>query len=363
MNFRRMQIKIEGVVQGVGFRPFIYQLAERYSLNGRVRNTKKGVEIEVEGIQERLDGFLDNIRDKAPAAVRINHICTRNIPIKGESGFAITESVNTGVLIAVAPPDIAVCSDCLAEISDPDNRRYQYPFNSCNDCGPRFSIIKDLPYDRQRTTMDIFKMCPECKAEYNDSLNRRYHAQTNTCPECGLRLWLVDREGVNQEGVDQEGDYPLKLVRESIKEGKIIAVRGIGGFHLICDATNAKVIARLRKRKRRPDKPLALLMKDLDTVRKYCEVDELEEKILQGSKKPILLLDKRGTGLPENLAPGSRYYGVMLPYTPLHQLLFDEELKVLVATSGNISGCPIEYRNQSAFNNLREIADYFRSEE
>ena len=355
MNKERLLIRIEGVVQGVGFRPFIYRLAEESNLKGYVRNTSKGVEIEVEGDRNKVDKFPSIIKKKAPPLARINRISTQNISFKGDSAFNIKNSNNTSNTIAMIPPDISICNDCVNDITTPDNRRYQYPFTNCTNCGPRFSIIKNLPYDRSQTTMKSFEMCKKCKKEYNNSLNRRYHAQPNACPECGPHIWLLKNSG---DKYSTSG--PIKTTIRLLKQGKIIAVKGLGGFHLMCDAKNKKVVTKLRKRKKRPEKPLALMMDDISTVGRYCYISEKEEDILKGKRKPILLLDKkRKKELAGNIAPGSKYYGIMLPYTPLHYLLLNDNLKVIVATSGNISGNPIEFKNESAYKSLRNVADYF----
>lgn len=354
MSKIRLQIKIEGTVQGVGFRPFIYRLAKKYNLSGWVSNTTEGVEIEVEGEREMVSGFPQLIEEQAPPLAQINRIITKSIAIKGGNTFKIKKSNVTGNTIALIPPDVATCDNCLDDITDPGNRRFRYPFTNCTNCGPRFSIIKGLPYDRHHTTLKKFEMCEECETEYYNPLNRRYHAQPNACPECGPRVWLLDSRGNNFDTVD-----PVKTVTNLLKQGKIIAVKGLGGFHLTCNAEDERVVAELRKRKKRPDKPLALMMNRLTTVMEYCHVDKKEKDILQGHKKPILLLDKKSDRLPDIIAPGSKYYGVMLPYTPLHYLLFDDDLKVLVATSANISGSSIIYKNENALSGLKDIADFF----
>lgn len=349
-----MRINVEGIVQGVGFRPFIYRMALKENLSGWVRNTTEGVEIEAEGGLERLKHFCGLIKEEVPPLARIKKITSKNIPVKGDYNFDIKESKKTRDKIAMISPDVAICNDCIKDITDPDNRRYMYPFTNCTNCGPRFSLIKELPYDRPRTTMKDFNMCHVCEREYSDPLDRRYHAQPNACSECGPQIWLTDNRGNICSS-----DNQLNTAVELLRQGEIIAVKGLSGFHLMCDAENRQVISRLRRRKERPDKPLALMMDNLNTVSQYCHFDKQEKDILTGYRKPILLLDKKGEELPENVAPGSKYYGVMLPYTPLHYLIFNSELKALVATSANITGSPIEYKNRSGFNKLKKIADYF----
>ena len=350
------KIVVKGIVQGVGFRPFIYKNATKNNLKGFVNNTSKGVFVEVEGYEEDITSFIKEIREKPPVLSKITDIKIIDKEIEGYTDFKIIESVEEEEAITLLSPDIATCDDCLADISDVNNRRYRYPFTNCTNCGPRFSITKKVPYDRENTTMDVFQMCSECREEYNDPLNRRFHAQPNGCSKCGPRVYIC-----NKEGNEIISNDPIKDIAKEIKNGKIVAIKGIGGFHLACDAKNKEVINELRKRKKRPRKPLAVMMRDIETVKKYCDVNELEERILLGNKKPILLLDKkRNSLLPKELTNYQNgKLGVMLPYTPVHHILFSEDIDILVITSANISGEPMVYKNHEAIEKLKGIADFY----
>ena len=350
------KIVVKGIVQGVGFRPFIYKNATKNNLKGFVNNTSKGVFVEVEGYEEDITSFIKEIREKPPVLSKITDIKIIDKEIEGYTDFKIIESVEEKEAITLLSPDIATCDDCLADISDVNNRRYRYPFTNCTNCGPRFSITKKVPYDRENTTMDVFQMCSECREEYNDPLNRRFHAQPNGCSKCGPRVYIC-----NKEGNEIISNDPIKDIAKEIKNGKIVAIKGIGGFHLACDAKNKEVINELRKRKKRPRKPLAVMMRDIETVKKYCDVNELEERILLGNKKPILLLDKkRNSLLPKELTNYQNgKLGVMLPYTPVHHILFSEDIDILVMTSANISGEPMVYKNHEAIEKLKGIADFY----
>lgn len=350
------KIVVKGIVQGVGFRPFIYKNATKNNLKGFVNNTSKGVFVEVEGYEEDITSFIKEIREKPPVLSKITDIKIIDKEIEGYTDFKIIESVEEEEAITLLSPDIATCDDCLADISDVNNRRYRYPFTNCTNCGPRFSITKKVPYDRGNTTMDVFQMCSECREEYNDPLNRRFHAQPNGCSKCGPRVYIC-----NKEGNEIISNDPIKDIAKEIKNGKIVAIKGIGGFHLACDAKNKEVINELRKRKKRPRKPLAVMMRDIETVKKYCDVNELEERILLGNKKPILLLDKkRNSLLPKELTNYQNgKLGVMLPYTPVHHILFSEDIDILVMTSANISGEPMVYKNHEAIEKLKGIADFY----
>ena len=350
------KIVVKGIVQGVGFRPFIYKNATKNNLKGFVNNTSKGVFIEVEGYEKDITSFIEEIKHKPPVLSKVTDIKIIDREIEGYTDFKIIESVEEEEAITLLSPDIATCDDCLADISDVNNRRYRYPFTNCTNCGPRFSITKKVPYDRENTTMDVFQMCSECREEYNDPLNRRFHAQPNGCSKCGPRVFICDKEG--QEITSKD---PIKDIAKEIKNGKIVAIKGIGGFHLACDAKNKEVINELRKRKKRLRKPLAVMMRDIETVKKYCDVNELEERILLGNKKPILLLDKkRNSLLPKELTNYQNgKLGVMLPYTPVHHILFSEDIDILVMTSANISGEPMVYKNHEAIEKLKGIADFY----
>jgi hydrogenase maturation protein HypF len=350
-----VHISVRGVVQGVGFRPFIYQLATRHDLRGWVCNTSEDVRIEVEGETGDIKRFLHGLREQAPPLSRIENIAvTLGSPANYEK-FEIRHSVAEEGKYQLVSPDIATCPDCLREIFDPADRRYRYPFTNCTNCGPRFTIITDIPYDRPNTTMKVFKMCPECQREYDDPRDRRFHAQPNACPVCGPRLELTDAAG-NPVPCDDI----ISRTSELLKEGKIVAVKGLGGFLLAGDATSEKAVNRLRQRKKRRAKPLAIMLASLDEVRRHCEVNNEEVRLLTSSGSPIVLMKwKPGSTVSKAVAPGLNYLGVMLPYTPLHHLLLRETGLPLVMTSGNISEEPIAKDNDEALRRLGGIADYF----
>lgn len=352
----RKYIVVKGIVQGVGFRPFVYKIAVKNNLKGWVNNTSKGVFIDLEGSDDNIESFLYSLQHEAPPLAKINEVFIEEREIRNYSNFEIKYSIEDGEEpVVLIPPDVSICDKCLGEINNPNNKRYRYPFTNCTNCGPRFSIIEKLPYDRPVTTMKAFKMCSKCEEEYKNPLDRRFHAQPNACSECGPKLQLLDNEG-KEIKCDDEIQEAISM----IKKGKIIAIKGIGGFHLVCDGTNEKVINILRDRKKRPKKPLAVMMKDLNTVKEYCVVDDIEEKVLKSYKRPIILLDKiNDSKLPCELAPDNNTIGVMLPYTPLHYLLFEEDIKVLVMTSANVSGQPMIYENHEAVSKLKNIVDYF----
>lgn len=349
------EITIKGIVQGVGFRPFIYQKAIFYKLKGIVKNDFSGVYIYLEGRQEDLSNFLNELNSSPPPLSVVEEILVQRVKEKGYTSFTIEQSSANSNGLTLLSPDLAVCPDCLKEIDNAkDKQRFHYAFTNCTNCGPRFSIIKNLPYDRNQTTMQSFKMCPSCKTEYEDPLDRRFHAQPTCCKTCGPVLTLLNHQGTPIPSPD-----PLLTARHLLKEGYILAVKGIGGFHLICSGTLTQTIQTLRSRKNRKSKPLALMMKDLGTVLQYCCLNAKEEAILTGIRKPVLLLEKKGELLPYNIAFSAPKLGVMLPYSPLHYMLFDETLSVLVATSANISGVPMVYKNEDAVQKLNGIADYF----
>jgi len=350
----RVAIKIEGIVQGVGFRPFVYNLASKHNLSGYVLNDTKGVSIEVEGDKRSIGLFLKEIETNAPPLALIEKIKWKNLPLIGYRGFEIKSSQEEKEKFLPLSPDISICEDCLKELFNPKDRRYRYPFINCTNCGPRFTIIKDIPYDRKNTTMSKFKMCPECESEYHDPSNRRFHAQPNACWKCGPQVELLNKDGKKIVASD-----PIVLAAELIRKGKIVAIKGIGGYHLACDATNPSVIKQLRERKNRIDKPFALMMLDLKQVKRFCQVNPVEERLLSSSRRPIILLRRKNDSLPQEIAPGNRYLGVMLPYTPLHYLLLKEVKIPLIMTSGNISEEPIAYQDEDAFRRLRKIADFF----
>ncbi|MFN2114047.1 MAG: carbamoyltransferase HypF, partial [Anaerolineales bacterium] len=359
------RIHINGIVQGVGFRPFIYNLALHNQLTGWVRNTSSGVEIEVVGPEENLETFLSSIPNQAPPLSRIESIAHQQTKSEGYASFEILHSQVIEGAFQPISPDVSICDDCLKELFDPNDFRYRYPFINCTNCGPRFTIIKDIPYDRPKTTMAGFELCPTCQREYQDPTNRRFHAQPVACPACGPDIWLESA----QEGhkVLARGDQALVRIQDLMADGKIAAIKGLGGFHLACDAEDGKAVARLRERKSRPAKPLAVMMPDLDTVRKYCYLSQQQEKLLSSPQRPILLLERREKqALPSEIAPGQNKIGVMLPYTPLHYLLFADgqdfphsPYSVLVMTSANLRGNPILTANQQVREELSSIADYY----
>jgi hydrogenase maturation protein HypF len=355
-NTARMHLEIKGVVQGVGFRPFIYRLAYKYNLAGWVQNTSGNVAIEVQGLKANLDGFVASIKTEAPPVSRIQEISISTVPVNDEVVFRIIESKAEEGAYQPVSADIATCNQCLYEIFNPADRRYLYPFTNCTNCGPRFTIIKDIPYDRPLTTMQPFKMCQKCQLEYDDPLNRRFHAQPNACPVCGPKLQLTDNFGTAIACEDV-----FKKAAQLIAEGKIIAVKGLGGFQLACDATNYPVVQLLRERKKRPGKPFALMMGSIEDIRKHCLISDQEVELLCSAQAPIVLL-KRGNGNTEialNIAENNKYLGVMLPPTPLHHILMSYVSKPLVMTSGNLSEEPICKDNDEALTRLKGIADYF----
>jgi hydrogenase maturation protein HypF len=343
------------VVQGVGFRPFVYQLAHKHGLAGWVCNTSAGVDVDVEGPPQALARFVADLDAEAPPLARIESITATDHPPDGYQQFEIRHSVAQEGKYQLISPDIATCQDCRRELFDAQDRRYRYPFTNCTNCGPRFTIIEDIPYDRPLTTMRDFVMCRDCQAEYDDPLNRRFHAQPNACAVCGPRLSLTDEHGI-EIAVEDEISATLQLLRE----GKILAIKGLGGFHLACDATDEQAVRRLRHRKGRPAKPMALMMATMKEIKTHCLVSREEEKLLHSSQCPIVLLPwKDDSTVSRLVAPGNRYLGVMLPYTPLHHVLLREMARPLVMTSGNISEEPIAIKNDEALSRLQGIADYF----
>jgi len=355
-NTARMHLEVKGVVQGVGFRPFIYRLAYKYNLAGWVQNTSGNVAIEVQGLKANLDGFVASIKTEAPPVSRIQEISISTVPVNDEVVFRIIESKAEEGAYQPVSADIATCNQCLYEIFNPADRRYLYPFTNCTNCGPRFTIIKDIPYDRPLTTMQPFKMCQKCQLEYDDPLNRRFHAQPNACPVCGPKLQLTDNSGTAIACEDV-----LRKAAQLIAEGKIIAVKGLGGFQLACDATNNTVVSLLRERKKRPGKPFALMISSVEDIRKHCLISDKEADLLCSAQAPIVLLKRRNydTEIALNIAENNKYLGVMLPPTPLHHILMSYVSKPLVMTSGNLSEEPICKDNDEALTRLNGIADYF----
>ena len=418
----RARIVVRGTVQGVGFRPHVYRLAQAHQLGGWVVNTTEGVVVDVEGDDDELASFVAEVRSQAPPLAVVEEVELTYLPLAGQRTFAIRASQSQDGQFVPISPDVATCDDCRRELFDPADRRYRYPFINCTNCGPRFTIVEDIPYDRPRTTMRVFAMCPDCAREYHDPADRRFHAQPNACPRCGPRLWLVDREGRpvpaedvpppplerggseggasshagDQERTDNPSYRAIRWAAWLLAEGAIVAVRGVGGFHLACDATNPAAVATLRERKRRVDKPFAIMSPDLETVESYCLVGDAERQLLESPARPIVLLRRREepsppappslrrkgvssplprgeggrgirSGLPiaPEVAPANRNLGVMLPYSPLHHLLLDEFRRLrpapaaLVLTSGNVSEEPLAVGNAEALERLRDLADYF----
>jgi len=350
----RMRAEVQGIVQGVGFRPFVYQLAHRLHLAGFVQNTSFGVELEVQGLPDEVGAFFQALNQEAPPLAYISKVDTFPSASNGEKEFVIRTSSGLEARTALISPDVAVCQDCLAEMLDPSDRRYLYPFINCTNCGPRYTIIEDIPYDRHKTSMRVFSMCPRCEAEYHDPSNRRFHAQPNACPICGPRVSLLDAFG-RPIPVDD----PVAAARGILKKGRILAVKGLGGFHLAVDALNSEAVRLLRQRKKREEKPLAVMAPDLRAISQFALISATEEKILTSVQRPIVLLEaRRPSPLAPETAPDNKYIGVMLPYTPLHYLLLQDFL-ALVMTSGNLSDEPIAVDNQEALQRLDGIADNY----
>jgi hydrogenase maturation protein HypF len=350
----RKSIEITGIVQGIGYRPFVYNLALAHAIRGWVLNNEKGVLIEAEGETEALALFLEGLKKLAPPLARIETLKTEPLEPQGYACFEIRESKRASKSFTLISPDVATCDACLAELLSPSDFRHHYPFINCTLCGPRFTIIKDIPYDRRKTTMDPFTMCPICRKEYENPLDRRFHAQPNACPACGPSLRLVDRQGETLPG------DALYRTLDLLQQGSIVAVKGIGGFHLVCNAENDEAVSTLRSRKYREDKPFAVMCRDMDEVRAHCHARREEERLLCGPEKPIVILErKKDSSVAQGVAPFQTTLGVMLPYSPLHHLLLRGPLKCLVMTSGNVSDEPIAYKNEEASERLSQIADYF----
>ena len=353
---RREVLEVYGVVQGVGFRPFVYRLASEEGLAGFIGNDTGGVTIEIEGPAERVEAFRSRLRADAPPLSRIDSVTVREIPATGEAGFRINASESRGQVSTGIPADAATCADCLRELLDPRDRRYRYPFLNCTNCGPRFTITRRIPYDRPQTSMARFTMCAACQAEYDDPMNRRFHAQPNACPVCGPGVWLVA-----PDGREIPSAYPVTGTIDRLMAGEIMAIKGIGGFHLSVDASNEAAVMRLRERKHRYGKPLAIMVRDLDAARAVCLLNESEERLLLTPARPIVLARWReGSKIAAAVAPGIPWLGVFLPYAPLQHLLFaDERAKALVMTSANLSEEPIAIDNDEALARLGKIADGF----
>lgn len=356
---KRYFIVVKGIVQGVGFRPFIYKLALQFELKGFINNNSEGVYIDVEGFEENIRDFIKNISIKLPPLAKIYEIDIDEKKVVNYSAFSIESSSEDKTNFTLISPDVATCSKCIQDIKNVKSEKYKYAFTNCTNCGPRFSIIKNLPYDRKNTTMSEFNMCSKCENEYLNIMDRRFHAEPNSCINCGPQVFIT-----NNFGEKIYSDTVIEDAVEKILEGKILCVKGIGGFHLACDAFNYCSIKTLRDRKHRPDQPFAVMMKDINIVKKYCHVNKKEEDILTGNKKPIVILNKNNNydlnmPLPDIIAPFQNTLGVMLPYTPLQELLFEDGLEVLIMTSGNAHGLPLEHKNIEAVDNLSNVTDYF----
>jgi len=352
----RKAIEVSGIVQGVGFRPYVFRLAVELGLAGSVCNTTAGVNIEVQGPPAVVDDFIARLSAEAPPLARITNVAVSDIPSNGECEFQIVTTHRREQVRTLISPDVAVCADCLQEMSDPADRRYRYPFINCTNCGPRFTIVGNIPYDRPFTSMAVFSMCPVCQTEYNDPHNRRFHAQPNACWTCGphVELW-------NPDGKRIEVDDPIAETVSHLEEGKVVAIKGLGGFHLACDATNADAVRTLRERKRRVEKPFAIMVRDIEAAERFCEVDAAARQLLLTAQRPIVLVRRReDTCIADEVAPFNPYLGVFLPYTPLHHLLFaDGGFQALVMTSANLSEEPICIANDEAVRRLRKLADFF----
>lgn len=348
------KLNITGVVQGVGFRPFIYQLADRYHLYGFILNSTAGVSVEIEGKENAIEAFVEALQQELPPLARIDRLSSDVGTYVGYTNFQILESQTQNDKSALVSPDIAICENCLQEMHDPSNRRYAYPFINCTDCGPRYSIIETLPYDRPYTSMHFFTMCEACHSEYTDPLDRRFHAQPISCPDCGPTLRLLDTE----HKVLEEGNNTVKLTADAIKKGAIVAVKGLGGFHLVCDATNTKAVEELRKRKQRPVKPFAVMFPDIEMLKASAEISPEETELISSKEKPIVIVPKSSHSMISDLvAPGIDRIGVFLPYTPLHHLLLKSTAVPLVATSANRSDEPIIRNSSELLEKLGSVVD------
>ena len=354
-SVQRLRLVIRGAVQGVGFRPFVYRLATELGLRSWVLNSVQGVFIELEGEPPTLQRFVKRLYVEKPPRASIQSMEQSVLEPVGYTGFEIRHSEHTGEKTTLILPDLATCPDCVREIFDPTNRRYRYPFTNCTNCGPRYSIIEPLPYDHPNTTMKAFNMCARCREEYENPLDRRFHAQPNACPECGPHLELWNEQG----GVLAQHDTALRRAAEAIREGHIVAIKGLGGFHLVADARNEQAVSTLRERKRREEKPFALMYPSLHLVRVHCRVNEAEERVLVSPESPIVLLRREQDDVAPSVAPNNLFLGVMLPYTPLHHLLMHELGFPIVATSGNQSDEPICTDEHEALQRLAGIADLF----
>jgi hydrogenase maturation protein HypF len=355
-SLHRIKLEIQGVVQGVGFRPFAYQLATQCNLAGWIENTPQGATIEIEGLSDNLETFKQRLSIQTPPSAKIHTITSSKLPVQLEKKFSIRTSHRDGPKLSVIPPDLATCKDCLHEIYDPSSRRYRYPFTTCTQCGPRYSIVEEIPFDRLNTTMKQFPLCEACQSEYEDMADRRFHAEAIACPACGPHLELWDSEGE----ILAKTEKALLQGCSMIREGKILAIKGLGGFQLLCDAQNDKAIQELRHRKSRPRKPFAVLFPSIEVLKRHCGCSKEEENVLTSPESPIVILRrKEDSPLVPTVAPDNPYVGAMLPYTPLHYLLMGELHIPVVATSGNRSEEPIVLDEHEALTRLSEIGDAY----
>ena len=352
---KAIRISVRGRVQGVGFRPFIYQLAKKFHITGTVQNNMDGVNIVAEGASSNLFKLLEAIRNEAPRLSRIDDVNVKKTSVSGFIDFKIIPSDREGKSSLIIPVDSSICDDCLDEMKDPNNFRFQYPFINCTQCGPRYTIISELPYDRPFTSMKEFNLCKNCKEEYNEPANRRHHAQPIACPTCGPSVTLVNLDGKKIA----EQNKAIRMAQDLLREGKIGAIKGLGGYHLVCDATNEHAIVKLRERKNRPSRPLAVMVPTIAAAKRLCHISEQEEEVLKSPAAPIVLLEQKiNNPTFQLLAPGLKTIGLMLPYTPLHHLLFENShLQCLIMTSANPSGIPILYNNKH-YSKIKDIADF-----
>ena len=354
-SLKLASISVRGIVQGVGFRPFVYGLAVKHNLKGWVYNTSEDVKIEVEGEAEAIKQFERELETNAPPLAHIENTTIEYHPLQGYKNFEIRHSQAQRGKYQLISTDVATCQACLDELLNPEDRRYRYPFTNCTNCGPRFTIIEGMPYDRPKTTMRYFQMCPRCQAEYDNPLDRRFHAQPNACPKCGPQVRLVDKRG----NLVTESN-PIAAASQFLKEGKIVAIKGLGGFLLACDATNDTAVKTLRQRKKRPSKPFAIMVATLEEAKRHCYVSPEEEELLTSPQSPIVLMIwKEDSSVSREVAPNLWFLGTMLPYTPLHHILLRDTGRPLVMTSGNLSEEPIARDNDEALRRLSGIADYF----
>ena len=361
------QILVEGIVQGVGFRPFVYRIATEASLNGYVRNLGNVVEIIVQGSHQNMEEFLFNLQNKLPPIAKINNIETRDLKEEDEkfssyTDFTIKESADDFAGTSVIPPDVAICDNCLEEINDPQNRRYKYPFNACTDCGPRFTVIEKVPYDRDNTTMEDFPLCDECEIEYTNPLDRRYHAEAACCEDCGPSLKLLKNTGGDGDSaIEIDCEDPLKETARLLDEGKILAIKGIGGTHLVANVKIKETVDLLRQRLGRKSQAFAVMSPDIETIKTFAVMSKEEEKTLKSKERPIVILKKsEGYDFADSVSPDLHNIGVMLPYAPLHHLLFNEtDTPAYIMTSANVPGEPMMITNEEIVKNLSKIADYY----